>query len=63
MNEKADVIEPNDGCFFADPNTLPGKYMPAKKIRIKEALEYARRVKREERREITFEEMQRFAVR
>lgn len=63
MNEEIDIVEPDVGCFFADPRTLPGKYVPAKKIMLKEALEYVRRVKREENRDVTFEEMQQFAIR
>lgn len=57
-----DVMEQN-GCFFADPTTLPGEYKPAKKVLLREAAAYAKKVKEEEHREVTFEEMQRFAIR
>ena len=54
------IDEPKTGCFFADPNILPGEYRPAKKIDINAALAYAKRVNKEENREVTFEEMQKF---
>ena len=50
------------GTLFVDPETLPG-YKPAKKVFSQEALEYARKVREEENREVTFEEMQKFAIR
>ncbi|MBR4707914.1 MAG: hypothetical protein IKP29_07660 [Pseudobutyrivibrio sp.] len=63
MSGKGNIIEdPPTGLFFVDPNTLPG-YKPAKKVYFKEALAYAEKVKAEENREVTFEEMQQFAER
>jgi hypothetical protein len=59
-NQKTNEL---DGCLFADPKTLPGEYKPAKKIMIKEALEYAREIKQKENRDVTFEEKQQFALR
>ena len=63
MSDKNIIPDPEYGCFFADPKTLPGDYEPAKEIMWNEAKEYARRIKEEEGRDVTFEEMQRFVKR
>ena len=55
--------EPKTGAFFVDPSTLPGEYKPAKKVLIDEALKYAKKVRETEHRDVTFEEMQQFAIR
>ena len=41
----------------------PSDYKPPKKVMFKEAIEYARKVKEEENRQVTFEEMQQFVIR
>lgn len=53
--------EPSNGCWFADPRTLPGEYRPATNVRLREAAEYAHKVKNEENRDVTMEELQQFA--
>lgn len=63
MSENSMIQEPNTGCFFADPKTLPEEYRPAKRVFFRAALEYAKKVKAEENRDVTFEEMQQFAIR
>lgn len=63
MSENNMMQEPNSGCLFADPETLPGEYKPAKRVFFRAALEYAKKVKEEENRDVTFEEMQQFAIR
>ncbi len=55
--------DPVAGCFFADPKTLPGEYVPAKRVFMKEAIEYSQKVLEEENRYVSFEEMQQFAIR
>ena len=63
MSGKDNIIkEPPTGVFFVDPKTLSG-YEPAKKVHFQDALNYARKVKAEENREVTFEEMQQFVER
>ena len=61
--DKIVIPDPSDGCMLADPKTIPGEYRPAKKVLFKEALAYAKKVKKEENRDVTFEEMQQFAIR
>ena len=64
MNGKNNIIEdPPYGLYFADPRTLPGEYKPAKKVLKEEALAYIEKVKKEENRDVTFEEMQKFVIR
>ncbi len=59
-----DGIEPEPfGCMFVDPKTLPGKYQPAKAVDFRAAAEYAKKIKAEEGRDVTSEELQRFAFR
>jgi len=63
MSGKDNIIkEPPTGVFFVDPKTLSG-YKPAKKVRIQDALNYANKVRMEENRDVTFEEMQQFVKR
>ena len=52
--------QPDNGCWFADPKTLPGEYRPATKVRLREAAEYAHKVKNEANRDVTMEELQQF---
>lgn len=64
MNGKnKDLDKLDTGCLFADPTTLPGEYRPSNNIDIKKALAYAKKVKKDEKRNVTFEEMQRFVKR
>ncbi len=51
------------GCLFVDPTTLPGEYKPAKAVYLRQASEYAKRIRREEGRDVTQEELQQFVVR
>lgn len=51
------------GCLFADPATLPGDYKPAKRVFLRKASEYAKRIKEEEGRDVTQEELQQFVIR
>ena len=60
MSDDNKYEEPKNGCFFADPRTLPGEYRPAKAVRLREAAEYAYKIKAEESREVTMEELQQF---
>ncbi len=55
--------ESDAGCWFADPRTLPGEYRPAEIVHFREAAEYAQKVKNEERRDVTMDELQQFAER
>ncbi len=55
--------DPPGGLLFANPKTLPGEYRPADIQLLKEASEYAKKVKEEEHRDVTFEEMQQFTIR
>lgn len=64
MRDKKVFDDPEYGCLFVDPATLPGDdYKPAKEVMWDEAKEYARKIKEEEGRDVTFEEMQRFVKR
>lgn len=60
-SEKNKEIE-DFGAFFVDPSTMP-EYKPPKKVLFREAYEYAKKVKQEENRQVSFEEMQKFAIR
>lgn len=60
MSGNSDIKEPDCGCFFADPKTLPGKYSPAKRVMLEEAREYAKKIREIEHRDVTYEEMQKF---
>jgi len=58
MNGKNDLIE-KKGVFFAEPEN----YKKPKKVFFQEAVKYIEKVRKEENREVTFEEMQKFVVR
>ena len=62
MSGKNNSIE-DYGALFVDPSTLPGGYVPPKKMLIREGYEYAKKVREKENRQVTFEEMQQFAIR
>ena len=63
MSDDNKYEEPNNGCWFSDPRTLPGECRPAKVVYLRKAAEYARRIKSEEGREVTMEELQQFVER
>ena len=63
MSENNVIEEPQNGCLFADPRTISEEYKPAKTVFFKKALEYAKRVRAEENRDVTMEEMEQFAIR
>lgn len=57
------IKDPDAGCFFCDPRELPGEYHPAKIIDMKAAIAYSEKILKEEKRNVTYEEMQRFVIR
>ena len=60
MSGSNEMLEPNSGCFFADPRVLPGNYINPPKVDIEAARKYAKRIRETEHREVTFDEMQKF---
>ena len=64
MDDKKIIPDPPNGCLFVDPSTLPGdNYKPAKEIMWEEAKAYAKKIKEEEGRDVSFEEMLQFVKR
>lgn len=63
MRENSTIQEPQEGCMFANPNAIPEEYKPAKIVFLKKALEYAKKVRTEENRDVTMKEMQQFVIR
>ncbi len=59
---KTYIEDPPSGCLFADPRTLPGEFKAAKSVDMRAASEYAKKIRREENRYVTQEELAQFAV-
>ncbi len=61
--KKEFIEDPSSGLLFVDPEVYFEDFKPAKKVRFQEAIAYADRIRREEHRQVTYEEMQQFVER